>query len=119
MAKEKAQPQPALQADPVSQLGAIQNIIIGPAMAEFSQRLSEIQESTNAQLEDVNASIQATKDNEIARLSASLLALSKRFDAFEEMVKNELDQLSSQKSNWEDMGNLFIQFGESMKKGKE
>lgn len=119
MAKEKAQPQPALQEDPVSQLGAIQSIIIGPAMAEFRQRLAGLQEVVDQNQEEQNTNLQNLKDQEIAELTASLDALTKRFEAFEEMVKNELGRLENVKSNWEDMGNLIIQLGESVKNSKK
>ncbi|MEM7371580.1 MAG: hypothetical protein AAF587_23400 [Bacteroidota bacterium] len=118
MAKEKAQPQPALQEDPVSQLGAIQSIIIGPAMAEFRQRLASLQQEVNEKHEEHQANIQGLKDQEISELTTSLDALTKRFEAFEGMVKNELDRLNNHKANWEEMGNMIIKLGESVKNSK-
>lgn len=119
MAKEKAQPQPALQEDSVSQLGAIQNIILGPALAEFRQRLAEVQEQMAEQHNELGSKIAGVKESEIASLTANLDALSKRFEAFEETMKRELGRLEAQKSNWEEMGNLIIQLGESVKKANQ
>lgn len=119
MATDKANSQSAPQEDPVSQLGAIQNIIIGPAMAEFSKKLAETRAQMEEQDQQLSSNIQGLQDGPITDLKNELDALTKRFEAFEAMVNQKLSQLEHEKSTWEDMGNLIIQLGESVKKANQ
>ncbi|MDX1906739.1 MAG: hypothetical protein SF053_06865 [Bacteroidia bacterium] len=81
--------------DPLSQLSAIQHIIMGPTVSEIHQRINDLQrvvahedQQTLAQLQSLAADLQARISQEVSSLHA-------RLDAIHADIQAELAQLRS------------------------
>jgi chromosome segregation ATPase len=114
MAKDQDQAQIPAQDDPGSQLGAIQNIIIGPAMAELTRRLAIFQDTINQHTEEVDGRFQNLADKDLNSLRSEIGSLHQQLADYQQATKEAVDRLAQQKTDRERLGKLLVELGQSL-----
>lgn len=117
MAKKNAQPKqptpnpPLMDLNPINQLQAIKEIIIGPELADIVARLNQLQEQIDQQKAATDDNLQ-TLDKEIAEKLEQLNAqLGQSIQEKHETVLQKLDNQENSKVNKKDLGEMFMTLG--------
>ncbi|MEM7654975.1 MAG: hypothetical protein AAF399_02505 [Bacteroidota bacterium] len=114
MAKDQAT-LPA-QDDPGSQLGAIQNIILGPAMAELNHRMAEVQANIATLNTGVDDRFQALAEKDLSAIQADIKALDERLQQFQQMAEATMVKLEEEKTSRARLGQLLVEMGQDLMK---
>lgn len=103
--------------DPVNQLDAIKNIIFGQEMEQLNSDLKEIDKTQNtriSKLEERITEVEASVEAELKEFKASLMSeVNTRIDS----LQADVDQLSENKADRQQLGELLMKMGEQLMKG--
>ncbi len=103
--------------DPVNQLDAIKNIIFGQEMEQLNASLKEVDKTQNSRiskLEERLSEVEASFAAELKELKSELMSeMNTRIDS----LQADVDQLSENKADRRQLGELLMKMGEQLMKG--
>lgn len=103
--------------DPINQLDAIKNIIFGQEMEQLNSSLKEIDKTQNSRiskLEDRITEMEASFEAELKELKSTLMSeMNTRIDS----LQADMDQMSENKADRQQLGELLMKMGEQLIKG--
>lgn len=113
MAKDQA-PATQTNSNPLDQLGAIQSIIIGPAMAEMNNRLAEIEAKLASNQEETAQEIKQLRDTMTEMLTEAVSKLEGQMEAQNKQHQEQFIQLNHNKVDRKILGSLLKELGDKI-----
>jgi hypothetical protein len=107
-------PESHAQADPMNQLGAIQNIIMGPFMAEVNEKLRSIQEQLDRDRQYHEAERAALRQALTQELQQTVAQLSEQLRHQGEQTQARIETLSNEKTDRKELGQMLVDLGQSL-----
>lgn len=124
MAKKNAQEkQPSsnsssMNENPINQLQAIKEIIVGPEIADIVSRLDSLQAQVNQHKSDSEERIDSLNGEILEKIEELSKKLSQTIEENQQNITQRLDNHDVNKVNRKDLGEMFLNLGKMLIDGK-
>lgn len=103
--------------DPINQLDAIKNIIFGQEMEQLNSSLKEIDKTQNSRIDKLEEKISDIETSVEAELKEFKSALMSEMNTRIDSLQADMDQMSENKADRQQLGELLMKMGEQLMKG--
>ncbi|GAB4408995.1 MAG: hypothetical protein OHK0039_12450 [Bacteroidia bacterium] len=104
----------ALTEDPVSQLGAIQHIIMGPALAEMRAHIAQLQQALESQRQHFDTRLAQIEQQHREALAQEIQRLQQLHEQHIVHADTRMKDLDNRKADRQALGTWLMQVGESL-----